>query len=386
MKIDFRFWKQVGVSLMVVLVTLLMQIPIITVTAEQSFCVKIDEGIPGGRTWLADPVTGSRTEEQPSALELEMANAEPSPNQDYLIVRNNSTHKLTILEHSSYRQLRTIDHAFKFAWSPDSRSIAYFWEDSQSQLWLTVSSVLGDQQHTKQVPSALKADIGNLLWSNDGQFLLASPRSGEGYTPLQFYFWSVSDLALTQIDTHWSSPYERPVWSTRNHFLAFIGGDSQGKWYVGIVSPTNSKRLQFQLPSLPSNARIDWSPDNAHLLLGYGYGQYDIVGLDGSSMWDIAGIAQGASSRTGAVWAKDGQFLYITEESFGYSGRQIFYKTVVFHINTKKHETVVQNALEPFVYGSENIISIDNNGKKAVVLLDRDGRLLRSRLIISERI
>ncbi|MEP7286410.1 MAG: hypothetical protein ABI947_11635 [Chloroflexota bacterium] len=358
-------------SVALVLAVLLAKNPSRAAT-DQNYCLNVSEGVSGGRVWLANPDSGATTENKQGEADLaQLEHSAFSPDNKYLITTDDTTHISTIFENGSNRSLKTLHRRLGFAWSPDSQSFAYVWKDDHSQLWLTVSSVIGNKTRTQAIFTVPAKDITQFSWSSDGKFLMAnSGYAQEGYDPpLDFYFWSVPDLVLTRIDTglRVTPWYEPPLWSRRGHGLAFIGIDRQNALYLGLLSPTISNPVLFKLPALDIPEYI-WSPDNSHLAFRLKGGTYAIFGIDGSVICN-----SGQSTGYNPQWAKDGQTIFFTEISYGYSGRQTFYLTRAFHIKTSTSDIILGNALNPFSYGIDNIIATDQNGKKTVRLINGEG-------------
>ncbi len=237
---------------------LLSQYPSGHTIADQSYCVRVIEGVPGGHTWVANPLTSLFKEDVQYDIDLNLTvNALPSSDHKYAIASHNLNERAVIFESSSRRPIKTLDRVRNFAWAPDSQTFAYTWMDDSSRLLLTIADVLTDNVNTRDISYVPIREVWDISWSGDGQYIVTSPAADEGnIDPIRFRYWSRKTAAPIEIDTNLIMLYQPPIWSPNDHSLAVMGSDAEGNWYLGILTPPSDKPVQFKLPSKSDNPEI----------------------------------------------------------------------------------------------------------------------------------
>ena len=169
-----------------------------------------------------------------------------------------------------------------WAWSPDSRQIAYRYSEGmidQPEIWIKNAA---DSEQPHLVPSIPSDIFYNFSWMPDGQHLL----------------WSVRDHAML---------YPRPV----------------NLWAVSVKTGEQKQLTQYLSPS-----ELQWSLDGKWLVLSaeYHYGEeeslYDtwLLSADGYKLLRLTSAkAQDAhdSGYLGGYWSPDGTRLLLSREGIG---------------------------------------------------------------------
>ncbi len=82
----------------------------------------------------------------------------------------------------------------------------------------------------------------------------------------------------------------------------------------------------------------------------------------------------------------DSQALFLTTTHFANSGRLTLYDTHVFRLATQTTFTIIQNAVSPFLYGYPNLLTIVQNGRQSVQLVNGDGTQNRVLVLATDNV
>lgn len=115
-----------------------------------------------------------------------------------------------------------------FAWSPDSRYVAYI-SITNKDMFIGMVNADGSHKKVVQITGGSPLLI-RPLWSSDSAYVAISVSSSQ---VTKFYFYSVSDLHLTISPSRAADPYHM-VWSPQGHRLAYLNTIPAKEQYLSL--------------------------------------------------------------------------------------------------------------------------------------------------------
>ncbi len=199
-------------------------------------------------------------------------------------------------------------------WSPDNRQVAYLWQSTDRQVYLSIASADGSQKLSASVnnvsgePARWRAN--RLLgWSADGRLLALSGDLTPGVGSA-FSFWSTADLSRAASPLP-DGAFYRVAWSSQGHqFAAVTVARPDAPSQLALFSPgQDTPAVTVPLPRQRVSA-ILWSPSGRYVTLA-------------SMASDCAGSGSCLRRWNFDIYGSDGEALFT-----GLRGGQLAYRTI----------------------------------------------------------
>lgn len=294
-----------------------------------------------------------------------------------------------------------------FAWSPDSRQLAYYWWGPTDR---NPSLAIADANRHQKLLTTIDALADNAVtfhgWSADGVYLAVSMLNTIT-NQRQLLIWTASDLRMVRSDWHQriapsdadSSNYflhKDMAWSPQGHWLAYLVSEAADKYKFVITAPGKTHDLSFDLSGSLYDTRIMWAPDGRHIAVvvkqnldDYGLYQLDLFGLDGSAhLKIIEGIvpfyvyASGGSNQIWVDWSADGRsLLYVQGKQNQPNTPDLNGDFRAYRIDDARDEMLIPDLMLNLDYTPDHryaIVVWDENGKAQRGIIDtQNGRRYR---------
>jgi Tol biopolymer transport system component len=149
-------------------------------------------------------------------------------------------------------------------WSPDSRRLAYIWNDAQFTAWLTVVNRDGAGEQTvafsRMSGSRVTTPQNTLIqgWSADGAYLAVSQGFLSGYS-----FWSTDPPQPIEVGAK-TDRLVYGAWSPAGHRFAALTINNPQR--LMLIAP-GAAPIMVSLPEVVILAKLIWSPDGRYLTI-----------------------------------------------------------------------------------------------------------------------